>query len=46
MRSHCRIEASWTNARVVGREFVVAGCHTPTVIDLVEEPFKQISALP
>ena len=28
---------------VVGRELVVAGCHTPTVLDLVEEPLDQIS---
>src|SRR5215468_7243384 len=28
---------------VVGRELIVAGCHTPTVLDLVEEPFDQIS---
>ena len=29
---------------VVGRELIVAGCHTPTVLDLVEESFDQISS--
>jgi hypothetical protein len=28
---------------VVGRELVVAGCHAPTVLDLVEEPLDQIA---
>jgi Lrp/AsnC family transcriptional regulator, leucine-responsive regulatory protein len=29
--------------KIVGREFVVASCHAPTVFDLVEEPLDQIS---
>jgi hypothetical protein len=29
--------------KVVGRKLVVAGRHTPTVLDLVEEPLDQIS---
>ena len=29
------MDASWTNAKVVGCEFVVSGCHTPTVLDLL-----------
>jgi hypothetical protein len=29
---------------VVGRELVVACCHSPTLLDLVEEPFDQISS--
>jgi hypothetical protein len=28
---------------VVGRELVVAGCNTPTVLDLIKEPLDQIS---
>src|SRR4029077_5084428 len=28
---------------VVGCELVVAGCHTPTVLDLIEEPLDQVS---
>jgi hypothetical protein len=28
---------------VVGCELVVACCHSPTLLDLVEEPFDQIS---
>src|SRR6266851_3035326 len=28
---------------VVGRQLVVAGCHTPTVLDFVEEPFDQVT---
>jgi hypothetical protein len=31
------------NCEVVGCEFVVAGCHTPTLLDLVEEPFHEIA---
>ena len=30
--------------KIVGREFVVAGCHTPTVLDLVEEPLDQVAS--
>src|SRR5215470_2024547 len=29
---------------VVGSELVVAGCHTPTVLDLVEEPLDQVAS--
>jgi hypothetical protein len=29
---------------VVGRELVVACCHSPTLLDLVEEPFDEISS--
>jgi hypothetical protein len=29
--------------KVVDREFVVAGCNTATVLDLIEEPLDQIS---
>jgi 8-hydroxy-5-deazaflavin:NADPH oxidoreductase len=29
---------------VVGSELVVAGCHTPTVLDLVEEPLDQVTS--
>jgi hypothetical protein len=28
---------------LVGCKFVVAGCDTPTLLDLVEEPFDQIA---
>jgi hypothetical protein len=28
----------------VGRELVVACCHSPALLDLVEEPFDQISS--
>src|SRR6266516_1127511 len=35
-----------TNEReVVGCEHVVARCHTPTLLDLVEEPLDQVAAL-
>ena len=27
---------------VVGSELVIASCHAPTLLDLVEEPFDQI----
>src|ERR1700757_1082552 len=29
--------------QVVGREFVVSGRNTPTLLDLVEEPFDQVA---
>jgi hypothetical protein len=28
---------------VVSSELVIAGCHTPTVLDLVEEPLDQVA---
>src|SRR5262245_57451577 len=30
--------------KAVGREFVVARCHTPTVFDLIEETLDQITS--
>jgi hypothetical protein len=29
---------------VIARELVIAGCHAPTVLNLVEEPFDQIAS--
>jgi hypothetical protein len=29
---------------VVGRKLVIAGCYTPALLDLVEEPLDQISS--
>jgi hypothetical protein len=40
-RSQIRIDASL--GQVVGREFVVSGRDTPTLFDLVEEPFDQVT---
>ena len=28
---------------VVGSELVIASCHAPTLLDLVEEPFDQVA---
>src|SRR5262249_32039759 len=42
MRSHSRMDASGTNA-TAGPEVVVAGHHTPTVVDLIEESFDQVA---
>jgi hypothetical protein len=28
---------------IVGRQLIVAGCHTPTVLDFAEEPFDQVT---
>ena len=35
-RKQMRIDASWTNARIVGCAFVVSGCDTPTRLDLLK----------
>jgi hypothetical protein len=29
--------------QIVGREFVISGRDTPTLLDLVEEPFDQVA---
>jgi hypothetical protein len=41
-RNQIRIDASLTNA-IVGCEFVVSGRDTPTLLDLVKEPFDQVA---
>jgi hypothetical protein len=38
-----RIDASLMKAEIVGRKFVVSGRDTPTLLDVVEEPFDQIA---
>jgi hypothetical protein len=43
-RSQILIEASWNKGEVVNGEFVVPGCHSPAMLDLVEEPLDQIAS--
>jgi hypothetical protein len=44
MRSHSGMKLD--ECEVVGRELVVAGCHTPTVLNLIEEPLDQVASPP
>jgi hypothetical protein len=37
------MDASWTKARVIGREFVVTRCHTSTLLDPIEELLDQVA---
>ena len=42
-RSEIRIDASFDERRLVDCEFVASGRDTPTLFDLVEEPFDQVA---
>ncbi len=42
-RSHSLIDDKLDECKVVSRELVVASCHAPSMLDLVEKPFGQIS---
>jgi hypothetical protein len=41
LMTQIRIDASFDEGHIVGREFVISGRDTPTLFDLVAEPFDQ-----
>ena len=42
-RSQIRIDPSLDEGQIVGREFVISGHNTPTLLDVVEELFDQVT---